>query len=70
MKKIGIIFLIAGVLTMGYAAAKFIMERNSGASEEQAQDENVPFPWVPTIGAVLTAGGIILMGAGRFKKVR
>ena len=69
MKKIGIVFLILGALTMGYAAVKFISQKNQG-SEEQVQDENVPFPWVPTVGAVLTAGGIILLGLGRGKKVR
>jgi hypothetical protein len=69
MKKIGIILLIAGLFLMGFAAYKFIEQKKRG-SEEQVQDQNVPFPWIPTVGALLTAGGIIMMGSGKFKKVR
>lgn len=69
MKKLGIIVLLAGVIVMGFAAYKFIEQRKRG-SEEQVQDENIPFPWLPTVGALLTAGGIIMMGSGNYKRVR
>jgi hypothetical protein len=69
MKKIGILLLIVGVFLMGYASVKFIKDKKRG-SEEQVQDQVLPFPWLPTAGAVLIAGGIILMGSGRFRRVR
>ena len=69
MKKFGIIVLIAGVLVMGVTAYKFIEQKKRG-SEEQVQDHPLPFPWLPTAGALLIAGGIIMMGAGRFRNVR
>lgn len=69
MKKLGIVVLLIGVLVMGFAAYKFIEQKKRG-SEEQVQDENVPFPWLPTVGALLTAGGIIMMGSGNYRKVR
>ncbi|HEX8516589.1 MAG TPA: hypothetical protein VF868_10345 [Bacteroidia bacterium] len=69
MKKLGTILLIAGVVLMGYAAFKFVKDKKHG-SEEQVQDQSLPFPWIPTTGALLTAGGIILLGSGRFKRVR
>jgi len=69
MKKFGIIVLIAGVLVMGITAYKFIEQRKRG-SEEQVQDQSTPFPWLPTVGALLTAGGIIMMGSDRFRRVR
>ena len=69
MKKIGILLLVVGVFMMGFAAVKFIKQKNKG-SEEQVQDQVLPFPWLPTTGAVLIAGGIILMGSGRFRRVR
>jgi hypothetical protein len=64
MKRFGIVVLSAGVILMGIAAFKFIKERNSG-SEEQMQNKPLPFPWMPTTGALLTAAGIIMMGTGR-----
>ncbi|MCW3102117.1 MAG: hypothetical protein JWO09_557 [Bacteroidetes bacterium] len=69
MKKFGIIVLIAGVVIMGITAYKFIEQRKRG-SEEQVQDRSVPFPWLPTVGALLTAGGIIMLGSDRFRRVR
>ncbi|MCW3071510.1 MAG: hypothetical protein JWO44_1400 [Bacteroidetes bacterium] len=69
MKKIGIIVLIVGIVVMGVAAYKFIEQKKRG-SEEQVQDRSLPFPWLPTVGALLTAGGIIMMGSGRVRKVR
>ena len=69
MKKFGVVVLIVGVILMGIAAFKFIKQRERG-SEEQVQDENLPFPWLPTTGALLTATGIIMMGSGRYKRVR
>jgi hypothetical protein len=64
MKRFGIVVLSAGVILMGIAAFKFIKERNQG-SEEQMQNKPLPFPWMPTTGALLTAAGIIMMGTGR-----
>jgi hypothetical protein len=64
MKKIGIIILSAGIILMGVAAFKFVKQKNRG-SEEQVQNEPLPFPWMPTAGALLIAGGIIMMGSGR-----
>jgi hypothetical protein len=69
MKKLGLIVLLAGVFTMSFAAYKFIEQKKRG-SEEQVQDSNVPFPWLPSLGALLTAGGIIMMGSGRYRNVR
>ena len=69
MKKLGLVMLIVGVLIMGYTAVKFVKQKKEG-SEERVQSEPLPFPWMPTAGALLTAGGIILMGSGRFRKVR
>lgn len=69
MKKLGLIVLILGVIVMGYTAVKFVKQKKMG-SEEEVQNEPQPFPWMPTVGALLTAGGIIMMGSGRFKKVR
>jgi len=69
MKKLGVVILIVGVCLMGYTAIKFIKEKRRG-SEEQVQDKPLPFPWLPTTGALLTATGIILMGSGRFRRVR
>ena len=67
MKKTGIILLIAGLLTMGYAGVKFIMQKKQG-SEERMEGTPLSFPWLPLTGAALTAGGIILMGRGRNRK--
>ena len=68
MKKFGIFLLLAGVLTMSIAAYKFAKQKNRG-SEEQVQDQNTPFPWLPSVGALLTATGIIMMGSGSYRKV-
>lgn len=64
MKKIGIIILSAGVILMGVTVFKFINDKKRGP-EEQVQHEPLPFPWLPTTGALLIASGIIMMGSGR-----
>ncbi|MDF2436624.1 MAG: hypothetical protein K0Q95_1000 [Bacteroidota bacterium] len=69
MKKLGVLVLILGVVIMGYTAVKFVEQKKRG-TEEQVQDKPLPFPWLPTVGALLTAGGIIMMGSGRFRRVR
>lgn len=66
MKKFGIVLLIIGLLIMGYAAVKFIKEKRH-SSVQEVQKEPIPFPWVPSAGALSTAIGIILMGAGSKK---
>jgi hypothetical protein len=66
MKKLGIVVLLAGVLLMGVAAYKFVKDKRIG-SEEQVQNRPLPFPWLPTTGALLIATGIIMMGSGRKK---
>jgi uncharacterized membrane protein YidH (DUF202 family) len=69
MKKIGLILLLIGVLVMGYAAFKFVKDKKLG-SEEQVQDQTLPFPWLPTTGALLIASGIIVMGSGGYNKAK
>jgi uncharacterized membrane protein YkgB len=64
MKKLGIIILSIGVIVMGIASYKFIKDKKRGP-EEQVQNRPLPFPWLPTTGAILIASGIIMMGSGR-----
>jgi len=66
MKKLGIIILSVGIIFMGIAAFKFVKEKNRG-SEEEMQKEPIPFPWLPSTGALLTAAGIIMIGSGSRK---
>jgi hypothetical protein len=68
MKKLGIVILSVGIILMGVAAYKFIKDKRRG-SEEEVQKEPVPFPWLPTAGALLTATGIIMIGSGDKKTV-
>jgi hypothetical protein len=68
MKTLGIILLAIGVIVMGITAFDFVQKRKIG-SEEQVEKEQLPFPWKPTAGAVLIAGGIILIGANNKKRV-
>jgi hypothetical protein len=66
MKKFGIIILSAGIILMGIAAFKFVKQKNKG-TENFVEKEPLPFPWLPTSGALLTAAGIIMIGSGNRK---
>ncbi len=68
MKKLGIILFSTGIIVMMYAAVNFIKDRKIG-SEEDVEKQGLPFPWFPSTGAVLVAGGIILMATSKRKKV-
>jgi hypothetical protein len=63
MKKIGAILLIIGVILMLIVGYNFYTEENVAGINPRQPDEEVshPFPWYPAIGAVLVAGGIILI---------
>ena len=64
MKKAGIILLSIGIILMGIATFKFVREKSEGVQTEQ-----VPFPWMPTAGAIFTAAGIIMMGTDKKRVV-
>jgi len=60
MKKTGIIILTIGVLLMGIAAYNFVMGKRAATKTEKSP---LPFPWLPTAGALFTATGIIMLGS-------
>jgi len=60
MKKLGIFLITAGIAVMLFAAVNFIREKRIG-SEEDVKQQNLPFPWFPSVGGVLIAMGIIAM---------
>ncbi|MGQ0826873.1 MAG: hypothetical protein ACT4ON_00615 [Bacteroidota bacterium] len=64
MKKLGIFLFTAGIIVMLYAAFNFVREKRMG-SEEDIKEQNLPFPWFPTVGGVLIATGIIAMVTGK-----
>jgi hypothetical protein len=60
MKKLGVFLFTTGVIVMLYAAVDFVMDRRKGSPEE-VKEQNLPFPWLPTVGGVLVATGVIAM---------
>jgi drug/metabolite transporter (DMT)-like permease len=71
MKKIGAILLILGVILMLIVGYNFYTEKSVAGLEPRQPYEEVshPFPWYPVIGAVLVAGGIILMATSKRRKL-
>lgn len=70
MKKIGAFILAIGVILMLIVGYNFITDKNVAGLEPANTTEtaNHPFPWFPSIGAILVASGIIVMtssGRGR-----
>lgn len=71
MKKIGAILLILGVIVMLIVGYNYYTENNVAGLSPRQPDEEVayPFPWFPSLGAVMVAGGIILMATSKKRKL-
>jgi hypothetical protein len=70
MKKLGIALFSIGVIVMIYTAVDFAIDQKKGSIEEvRGTNNSIPFPWLPSTGAVLIAFGIIMMSTSGKKKV-
>lgn len=64
MKKLGIALFSIGIIVMIYTAVDFARDQKKGSIEDVRGTKNsIPFPWLPSTGAVLIAFGIIMMSS-------
>jgi hypothetical protein len=66
-KSVGIVLIIIGITMMAYTGFTYITTKKvvDIGSIQVNKEESHPIQWSPYIGAVLFAGGVIIVVAGR-----
>jgi hypothetical protein len=69
-KSAGTVLIIIGILMMAYTGFTYITTKKviDVGSIQVTQEESHPVQWSPYVGAILLAGGVILIASDRKKR--
>ena len=69
-KSAGTVLIIIGILMMAYTGFTYITTKKviDVGSIQVNQEESHPVQWSPYVGAILLAGGVILIASDRKKR--